>query len=179
MKRILTLIILLCSFNALPQASSNMSYDITFTVPANNLNATEFYFLAHRGVADFASCTYTIEPVGKAKAKIRLQGSYHYVIGPPGFLATICLSEKYKSVDGVEGLQNYFISLKDFDYEFVNNIGNVIKCNLGDIELKGNPNYPFITATKTGSGVKLNYDFSGNRDSYIEIANWTKMQLKK
>ncbi|TRW24833.1 hypothetical protein FMM05_10055 [Flavobacterium zepuense] len=179
MKRILTLIILLYGFAALPQASSHMGYDITFTVPANNLNATEFYFLAHRGVVNFTSCTYTVEPAGNAKTKIRLQGRYSYVIGPEGFLATICLSEKYKNDNGVEELQNYFIQLKDFDSEHFTDVGNVIKCNLGNIELKSNPTYPFIMAIKTGGGVKLTYDFSENMDSYIEIANWTKMQLKK
>ena len=176
MKTIFTSLLLLLTLMALAQASGDMKYDITFTIPNKHFKNTELFLLAHRGAVNFENCTYNTENIAFEKTKIRLQGQYTYVLGPHGFLATICLSQKYKSNHGIEEIQNYFVQLMDIEYESATS-GAIIKCDLGDIAM--NEIYPFIKAKKISGQIKLEYEPFQTNDYYIEIATWTKMQLMK
>ena len=176
MKTIFTALLFLFSFIVFAQASGSMEYDISFTIPNKHFKKTELYFLAHRGAVNFENCTYTTENVAFEKIKIRLQGRYTYVLGPHEFLATICLSEKYKSNHGIDEIQNYFIQLINIEYESTT-LGIIIKCDLGNIIL--DKIYPFINAKKISNQTQLEYDSFQTGDYHIEIANWTKMQFKK
>ena len=176
MKTILTALLLLLSFMALAQASGDMKYDITFTNPNKHFKNTELFLLAHRGAVNFEKCTYNIENIAFERIKIRLQGQYTYVLGPHGFLATICLSQKYKSDSGIEEIQNYFVRLIDIDCESTT-LGVIIKCDLGDIAI--DEIYPFIKAKKISGQIKAEYEPFQTKENNIEIANWTKMQFRK
>jgi len=167
---------LLLTFMAFAQASGNMKYDITFTIPNMRFKNTEFFLLAHRGAVNFENCTYNTESIAFEKTKIRLQGQYEFVLGPHEFLATICLSQKYKSNHGIEEIQNYFIQLINIEYEPTTS-GAIIKCDLGDIAM--DEIYPFIKAKKISGQIKLEYELFQTNDYHIEIATWTKMQLMK
>jgi len=180
MKKFLFVLLLLCRGAVFAQASDDLEYDITFTLADIDITTADLYFISQRGSVHFDVCTYTLEPIDATTTKIRLQGRYGHIVGKPGFLATICIAEKYTTKGGIEKLQNYFIRLINFGSERTDT-GHWLITRLGTVKL--NEVNPFIYAVKTNNAINIEqYSTTLGKYDYgidYEITNWSKMQLKK
>lgn len=173
MKNLFCLLLLVISFAGFSQASASHYFDITLNIPVRSLKDINFYLLTYSSGVYPKECSYTIEPMADSKTKVHLTGNYSYIIGPKGFLGTICIAVKSQTHAGTEEIQNYFI-----DIEKETKVNGEFTLEIGDIKL--DKIEPYITATFKNNNVLVSYDSSANADTLLRrLTKWTIFQKIK
>lgn len=173
MRNYFCLLLLAISFTGFSQASASHYFDITLNIPVRSLKDTDLYLLTYSSGVYPKECSYTIEPMADSKTKVHLTGNYSYIIGPEGFLGTICIAVKSQTHAGTEEIQNYFI-----DIEKETKANGKFTLEIGDIKLEKTE--PYITATFKNNNVLVSYDSSPNTDKLLSrLTKWSKFQKIK
>ncbi|PZR22257.1 MAG: hypothetical protein DI539_06045 [Flavobacterium psychrophilum] len=172
MRNYFSLLLLAISFAGFSQASATHYFDITVNIPFKPLKDVDFYLLTYSSGVHPQECNYTIQPLADSKTKVHLVGNYSYIIGPKGFLGTICIAVRSQTHAGTEEIQNYFI-----DIEKETNVNDEFTLEIGDIKL--DTIAPYITASYVDNRVLIKYDSSAKNQAdtlLSRLTKWTKFR---
>ncbi|WP_159801919.1 hypothetical protein [Flavobacterium sp. MK4S-17] len=173
MKKVVLLFIILSTYIGFAQKTSNMFFELSFVMETAQFKKAEIYLLCSKGAVSVWECNYSSEKISPIHTKVKLQGNYKYIVGPPGFLATICITKPHKNSFGLEITENYFIRLDDTIE--INN--NSVTADLGTIEL--NYSYPFIYVQNLNGKLVPKRNLSPkswDRNLLSEMLKWTRVK---
>ncbi|WP_297334733.1 hypothetical protein [Flavobacterium sp.] len=167
MKKLLSFLFLVVAVNSFSQASSTREFAISFIMDKKDFEKTSFNFICHRGAVDVEQCELTTKK-SRGDVIVTLSGRYHHIVGPPGFLMTICLQQNYLSGSGFNHTQNYYVH---FDSAIGTN-NERFDVNIGKVA--PDKNYPFMLVKEVSGKLKIQKAMlpDGWQDIFLcEVAN--------
>jgi len=168
MKKLITLLLLIMSLNCIAQASAGRKFTINFTLLTEDFKNTSTNFIYNERGIYFDNYQMHTANTGNYTT-VTLTGQYTFIIGPQGFLATICLQREYTESNGLPEFKNYYIH---FDSE-IGNRNETFTADIGKIEL--NPSYPFIWVKNIYGTIKVFSEMSPQGWENIFLSEITNM----